>query len=151
MMTIFAVLGVNLFHNVSPNQDIYGNVGDSTGFPSDNYRTLGNAMLMLLRQTTGEAWNYVMWYCMQADNYKGCDVTYGGYLGDGCGSPAVGVFYHVLWQLVGTYVLMQLFTAIIIDQSLDCEGGSSIIDVNDVSSSLLKTASFISIRSIGLA
>merc|ERR1719409_968553 len=58
MMTIFAVLGVNLFHNVSPNQDIYGNVGDSTGFPSDNYRTLGNAMLMLLRQTTGEAWNY---------------------------------------------------------------------------------------------
>ena len=106
-------------------------------------------MHMLLRMTTGEAWNYVMYYCMQADPYKACWKAYGPYLGDGCGSPLSGVLFHVCWQLLGimkfrkkcclrgarflllglllhsscsevpigtgTYVLMQLFTAIIIE------------------------------------
>ena len=65
MMTIFAVMGVNLFWNVNPGQDIYGNVGEAGGYNTENYRTWGGSMLMLMRQTTGEAWNYVMYYCMQ--------------------------------------------------------------------------------------
>ena len=100
MMTIFAVLGVSLFYNVNPNQDIYGNVGDDGEIP-DNYLNWGNAMSMLLRQTTGEAWNYVMYYCMQGDPYKACNKAYGPYLGDGCGSPVAGVLFHVCWQLLG--------------------------------------------------
>jgi len=100
MMTIFAVLGVSLFYNVNPNQDIYGNVGDDPSIP-ENYQNWGNSMHMLLRMTTGEAWNYVMYYCMQADPYKACWKAYGPYLGDGCGSPLAGVLFHVCWQLLG--------------------------------------------------
>jgi len=128
MMTIFAVLGVNLFYNVSPDQDIYGNVGGANS--PDNYRSWENAILLLLRQTTGEAWNSIMHYCMQDDMYKACDKAYGPYLGDGCGGPITGVMFHVIWQLLGTYVLMQLFTAIIIENFSEvADGGDNIISV----------------------
>lgn len=101
MMTIFAVLGVNLFYNVNPNQGD-GNIGDDPGIP-DNYINFENAFSMLLRQTTGEAWNYVMYDCMQGDLYKACNKAYGPYLGDGCGSPVAGVLFHVCWQLLGKF------------------------------------------------
>lgn len=38
-----------------------------------------------------------------------------GHLGDGCGGAALSIVYHVLWQVFGTYVLMQLFTAVILE------------------------------------
>ena len=126
MMAIFAVLGVNLFHNLNPGQDVYGNIGDAGGI--DNYRTFSNAFSLLLRQTTGEAWNYMMWYSMQGDPYKACDIAYGDFLGQGCGGQMLGTIYHVAWQLLGTYVLMQLFTAIIIENFSEVvTGGASIV------------------------
>lgn len=76
-----------------------------------------------------------MYYCSNDDNYRSCDKCYGEYLGDGCGycplavadrrmlgavlrggsmvvgrGAFTGIVYHVLWQLFGTYVMMQLFT-----------------------------------------
>ena len=126
MMAIFAVLGVNLFHNLNPGQDVYGNIGDAGGI--DNYRTFSNAFSLLLRQTTGEAWNYMMWYSMQGDPYKACDIAHGDFLGQGCGGQMLGTIYHVAWQLLGTYVLMQLFTAIIIENFSEVvTGGASIV------------------------
>jgi hypothetical protein len=82
-------------------------------------------MLMLMRQTTGEAWNYVMYYCMQADKYRACDKAYGSYAGEACGGPIAGVLFHVLWQLLGTYVLMQLFTGVIIENFVEVTKGST--------------------------
>jgi hypothetical protein len=65
LMTIFAVLGTNLFWNVNPRQNLYGNVSEESSLNVDNYRQIGGSVLMLMRFTTGEAWNAVMYFCMQ--------------------------------------------------------------------------------------
>jgi hypothetical protein len=65
LMTIFAVLGTNLFWNVNPTQNVNGNVGERSLLNIDNYQQIGGSVLMLMRFTTGEAWNAVMYYCMQ--------------------------------------------------------------------------------------
>lgn len=110
VITIFAVLGVTFFYNVSLDQDRYGRMDENC-----NYRQFDTALWALHRQTTGEAWEGIMYYCSSTEVYLACDKKYGDYLGDGCGGPALGVGYHVLWQLVGTYVVMQLFTAVILE------------------------------------
>ncbi len=107
MLVIFAVLGVTFFYNVRPDQDPYGRLGEHC-----NYVSFDSALWTLHRQTTGEGWNGIMYYSRSDDPYRACDKRYGGYLGDGCGGAALSIAYHVLWQLFGTYVLMQLFTAV---------------------------------------
>lgn len=110
MITIFSVLGVTFFYNVRPDQDPYGRLGEHC-----NYVSFDRALWTLHRQTTGEAWNGIMSYSRSDDPYRACDKCYGGYLGDGCGGAALSIVYHVLWQVFGTYVLMQLFTAVILE------------------------------------
>lgn len=61
----------------------------------------------------------------QADAYRACDKTYGSYAGEACGGPIAGVLFHVLWQLLGTYVLMQLFTGVIIENFVEVTKGST--------------------------
>ena len=107
---IFAVLGNTLFFNVSFNQDFYGRM-DGNG----NYQTFDNAIFLLLRQTTGEVWNNIMYYCSERDLYRACARTDPLFLGDGCGGPEIGNAFHLFWQLFGTYLMMQLFTAVIIE------------------------------------
>eukprot|EP00960_Hanusia_phi_P041824 755164-Hanusia_phi.AAC.6 len=48
----------------------------------------------------------------QSDQYKACNKCYGPYLGDGCGNSWEGIIFHVMWQILGAYVLVQLFTGI---------------------------------------
>eukprot|EP00286_Rhodomonas_abbreviata_P000788 CAMPEP_0181288586 /NCGR_PEP_ID=MMETSP1101-20121128/414_1 /TAXON_ID=46948 /ORGANISM="Rhodomonas abbreviata, Strain Caron Lab Isolate" /LENGTH=992 /DNA_ID=CAMNT_0023392723 /DNA_START=425 /DNA_END=3403 /DNA_ORIENTATION=+ len=110
MIVIFSVLGVTFFYNVNLDQDAYGRMGKD-----DNYVHLDSALWLLHRQTTGEAWNGIMYYCMESDIYRACDKRYGDYLNDGCGGFAISIIFHVLWQVFGTYVMMQLFTAVILE------------------------------------
>mmetsp|Transcript_8879 Transcript_8879/g.23151 ORF Transcript_8879/g.23151 Transcript_8879/m.23151 type:complete len:1940 (-) Transcript_8879:70-5889(-) len=107
---IFAVLGNTLFFNVSFDQDFYGRMD-----PNANYQSFDNAIFLLLRQTTGEVWNNVMYYCSERDLYRACGRTDPPYLGEGCGGPEIGPLFHLFWQLFGTYLMMQLFTAVIIE------------------------------------
>jgi hypothetical protein len=73
---------------------------------------------------------------LQGDNYKGCDKTNGLYFGEGCGTPFSGVFFHLIWQLLGTYVLMQLFTGVIIENFVEVTHESaSLVDRETVSAS----------------
>ena len=110
-LLIFAVLGTTLFWNVSHEQDLYGGV-DGDG----NYASFDNAFFLLFRQTTGETWNSVMYYCSQTDLNLACADTRDEYKDMiGCGGPEVGRLFHVLWQFVGTYLMMQLITAVILE------------------------------------
>jgi len=110
-LLIFAVLGTTLFWNVSHEQDLYGGV-DGDG----NYASFGNAFFLLFRQTTGETWNSVMYYCSQSDLNLACADTLDDYKTMiGCGGPIPGRAFHILWQFVGTYLMMQLITAVILE------------------------------------
>lgn len=57
------VLGVTFFYNVNQDEDLYGRMGYW-----DNYVHLDNALWLLHRQTTGEAWNGIMYYCMEVSS-----------------------------------------------------------------------------------
>ncbi|EKX46067.1 hypothetical protein GUITHDRAFT_55688, partial [Guillardia theta CCMP2712] len=111
IMTIFSVLALSFFYNVNTSQDMYGRMNDDEA----NYQYFDKAMWMLHRHTTGEAWNGIMTYCSQDDQFLACQKAYGDYLGDGCGGYYYGTIFHVLWEVIGTYVMMQLFTAVILE------------------------------------
>mmetsp|Transcript_14436 Transcript_14436/g.35315 ORF Transcript_14436/g.35315 Transcript_14436/m.35315 type:complete len:906 (-) Transcript_14436:124-2841(-) len=120
---IFSVLGLTFFYNVNPDQDPYGRMDASHA----NYASIDNALWTLHRQTTGEAWNSIMYYCSQNDVYLACAKAYGGFLGDGCGGKATGIMFHVAWQLFGTYVMMQLFTAVILENFHELARGDQFV------------------------
>ena len=61
-----------------------------------NYAVFENALWTLHRQTTGEAWNGIMYYCSQEDPYRGCDKAYPPFFGEGCGSPVAGMLFREL-------------------------------------------------------
>ena len=54
-------------------------------------------------------WNGLMYYSagmMEVDdNFERCAKTYGDYLGEGCGGPAIAVPFHILWMVFGQYTL----------------------------------------------
>ena len=80
-----------------------------------NYGLFWSTMGMLFRHTTGEAWNGMMYYTATDDPYLACNKAYGEYLFDGCGSKEAGRIIHFTWTVLATYMLMQLFTAVIIE------------------------------------
>jgi hypothetical protein len=123
IMTIFSVLAQNLFFNINQDQDGGGNLSDVA-----NYVYFDNAFFMLFRQTTGEAWNAVMYYTSEEDLYLACarsELAFLENMPQGCGHPAVGRPFHVLWQVIGTYILMQLFTAVILENFHELAAGDA--------------------------
>uniref|UniRef100_A0A7S1E5W3 Ion transport domain-containing protein n=1 Tax=Hemiselmis andersenii TaxID=464988 RepID=A0A7S1E5W3_HEMAN len=129
IIIIFSVLCVTFFYNVNIDQDAYGSMsGDA------NYESFDRALWLLHRQTTGEAWNTVMAYCSRDDPYLACAKAYPPYLGDGCGGLASSIPIHVFWQLFGTYTMMQLFTAVIIENFHElAKGGAFVLPMHKLS------------------
>jgi len=124
-MIIFGILGRTLFFNVSENQDEAGRMDSHA-----NYATLDKAFMSLFRQTTGEAWNGMMYYCSQSDIFLACDKSYSEYLNDGCGGSFVGIAFHFAWQIFGTYLMMQLFTAVILENFHElAKGEASVVPI----------------------
>ncbi|KAL9549481.1 hypothetical protein PS6_006058 [Mucor atramentarius] len=76
-----------------------------------NFRDYGNALLLLVRATTGEAWNAILVdYTVQ---YPNCTRS-SNYLEDDCGSPFWAYFLFDIFYIVCTHIFMNLFTAVII-------------------------------------
>jgi len=124
-MIIFGILGRTLFYNVNEEQDEAGRMDSAA-----NYGTLDNAFMILFRQTTGEAWNGIMYYCSQGDIYRSCNKAYSDYLNDGCGGAFVGIAFHFAWQIFGTYLMMQLFTAVILENFHElAKGEASVVPI----------------------
>lgn len=67
-----------LFFNVN----LYQDAGE---FMDENvsYAHFGTAFFSLFRQTTGEAWNGIMYYCSETDPYLSCALTNSGFLVSG--------------------------------------------------------------------
>lgn len=114
IMVIFSVLCTTFFYNINTAQDPYGFMDDK----HINYSTFLNSMSLLFRHTTGEAWNGMMYYTSTEDSYLACKEAYGDYLFDGCGgeiNKVAGRFIHLAWMMLATYMMMQLFTAVILE------------------------------------
>ncbi|KAF7722394.1 calcium channel protein [Apophysomyces ossiformis] len=81
------------------------------GTDHSNFRDYANALLLLVRMTTGEAWNEVMMdYTVLPPNCVWSD----DYLNTDCGSPGWAYFLFNVFYIICTHIFMNLFTAVII-------------------------------------
>ena len=96
---IYAVMGVAMFGRVK--WGYYLNV-------HANFTEWGIAMLTLFRMITGEGWNGIMYDCMVTEPY--CD-----YEAHNCGSPVFAIIYFCSFTTIGSFVLLNLVIAIILE------------------------------------
>ena len=97
---MFAVLGVNLFTYVVPQE----NITDQR-----NFITLGNAMLLLFQCLTGDNWSGLMADALVSDESGLCSNELGN-----CGLSAA-IPYFIAFQLLGGFVFLNLVVAVILE------------------------------------
>ena len=124
---IYAILGMSWWSNLKFN--------DAIGLPA-HYRTFADALCMLARTTTGEGWNAMLHDSMvvvpDCTDYFGsstdgwgtdltelkADTVINGshyWLANDCGNPAYAVIFYVSFNIVGTFCMINLFVAVILD------------------------------------
>nr|CDS32307.2 voltage dependent calcium channel [Hymenolepis microstoma] len=118
---IYAIVGMQIFGTIA--------VDDPTSqiTAQTNFRTFGNALLLLFRCSTGESWQELMLSCdfpqrctVMASNAKseedGNSVSGGGNLlgGYNCGSAGT-YLYFVSFIFLCTFLMLNLFVAVIMD------------------------------------
>ena len=121
VLYIFGVLGTIFFWNVNVEQP---EVGISGGKEGANYSSFTNSVWLLMRQMTGETWNYIMYACSQSDLAFACEQNLDEYMSPfGCGGPWLGEVFHVVWQFLGTLLMMQLVAAVVLENFNDLVRG----------------------------
>jgi len=119
-LIIFAVLGQFLFAKVMlPDKS---KLQQYVGLDIHaNFQSFGEALLTLVRMSTGEAWNEIMWSCTRRRSilYQ-CQETeqdYASIKANGpleCG-PNFSIAYYVTFVIAGVFIMMNMFISIILD------------------------------------
>ncbi len=110
LLFVFAILGVNLFSEVTTDGDFITKHA--------NFQTFFQALLLLFRCVTGESWNGIMHDAMIVDvphplglhNPNRCDSAAGT-----CGSPVAAIIYFIFFTLIGGFVMLNLVIAVILE------------------------------------
>eukprot|EP00240_Pyramimonas_obovata_P000215 CAMPEP_0118927358 /NCGR_PEP_ID=MMETSP1169-20130426/4846_1 /TAXON_ID=36882 /ORGANISM="Pyramimonas obovata, Strain CCMP722" /LENGTH=1618 /DNA_ID=CAMNT_0006869105 /DNA_START=431 /DNA_END=5287 /DNA_ORIENTATION=+ len=103
---VYAILGVNLFGKVNRNQTFLNRQA--------NFSNFGWAMLTLFRCVTGEAWNGIMYDCMVEPPF--CDDDNNPNNDFGCGNAGAAYFFFVSFVIVGNFIVLNLFLAVVLEQ-----------------------------------
>ncbi|XP_033105567.1 voltage-dependent L-type calcium channel subunit alpha-1D-like [Anneissia japonica] len=97
---IYAVIGMQMFGKLA--QESGSEINQN-----NNFKTFPNALLVLFRSATGEAWQDVMLACISSKCYEGePDET--------CGSP-IAVPYFLSFYVLCSFLVINLFVAVIMD------------------------------------
>lgn len=112
---IYAIMGVQIFAKVK--------YGESLNHHA-HFRDFGTALITLVRSSTGEAWNDIMYdlsddtACTTDPSYNDNMCGFNDFEGctplDGCGSPAAYPFFFSFMLLV-SFVMLNLFIGVILD------------------------------------
>eukprot|EP01060_Flectonema_neradi_P001809 TRINITY_DN11124_c0_g1_i1.p1 TRINITY_DN11124_c0_g1~~TRINITY_DN11124_c0_g1_i1.p1 ORF type:complete len:1834 (+),score=281.60 TRINITY_DN11124_c0_g1_i1:78-5579(+) len=100
---VYAILGVNLFAKVKEGENLRGRA---------TFHNFGSAILILVRISTGEAWPGLMHD--SAVQPPECNENTGE-----CGDPLVSYAYFVSFIIIETYVILNLFIAVLLDKFND--------------------------------
>lgn len=103
VLTVYAVMFRELFGMTR--------LGPSTSGLA-NFETFGNTMLMLIRMTTGENWDFVMHDMMIEP--PNCTPSRTSYLDGDCGSRPWAYFVFLSFYIICTYIVLNMFIAVII-------------------------------------
>ncbi|XP_044051070.1 voltage-dependent N-type calcium channel subunit alpha-1B-like isoform X6 [Siniperca chuatsi] len=100
---IYAIIGMQVFGNIELNEDTAIN-------HHNNFRTFLQALMLLFRSATGEAWHEIMLSCL---SHRACDERSGSH-GKECGSD-FAYFYFVSFIFLCSFLMLNLFVAVIMD------------------------------------
>ncbi|KAG8011664.1 Voltage-dependent N-type calcium channel subunit alpha-1B [Nibea albiflora] len=100
---IYAIIGMQVFGNIDLNEDTAIN-------HHNNFRTFLQALMLLFRSATGEAWHEIMLSCL---SHRACDERSGSH-GKECGSD-FAYFYFVSFIFLCSFLMLNLFVAVIMD------------------------------------
>ncbi|KAJ8339448.1 hypothetical protein SKAU_G00362340 [Synaphobranchus kaupii] len=100
---IYAIIGMQVFGNIDLNED-------TAITHHNNFRTFFQALMLLFRSATGEAWHEIMLACL---NHRPCDERSGS-VGKECGSD-FAYFYFVSFIFLCSFLMLNLFVAVIMD------------------------------------
>uniref|UniRef100_A0AAQ4RJH7 Voltage-dependent N-type calcium channel subunit alpha n=1 Tax=Gasterosteus aculeatus aculeatus TaxID=481459 RepID=A0AAQ4RJH7_GASAC len=100
---IYAIIGMQVFGNIALNEDTAIN-------HHNNFRTFLQALMLLFRSATGEAWHEIMLSCL---SQRACDARSGSH-GNECGSD-FAYFYFVSFIFLCSFLMLNLFVAVIMD------------------------------------
>ncbi|XP_056232741.1 calcium channel, voltage-dependent, N type, alpha 1B subunit, a isoform X4 [Seriola aureovittata] len=100
---IYAIIGMQVFGNIELNEDTAIN-------HHNNFRTFLQALMLLFRSATGEAWHEIMLSCL---SHRACDERSGTH-GKECGSD-FAYFYFVSFIFLCSFLMLNLFVAVIMD------------------------------------
>ncbi|XP_014813496.1 PREDICTED: voltage-dependent P/Q-type calcium channel subunit alpha-1A, partial [Calidris pugnax] len=95
---------------------VFGNIGieeeddESAITQHNNFRTFFQALMLLFRSATGEAWHEIMLSCLSG---KPCDQN-SGIKEDECGNE-FAYFYFVSFIFLCSFLMLNLFVAVIMD------------------------------------
>jgi len=125
---IFAIFGVELFGKVV-HSDGYGNpilYDSNEGLSASiNFEDFGHAMLVLYRTATNDNWGSILLSAGAQDEdcgqalLDGVSAPRDGAFDYECGNLALATVYFVLFTLLGTFVMVNLFIAVILDTYTD--------------------------------
>ncbi|XP_076836896.1 voltage-dependent N-type calcium channel subunit alpha-1B [Brachyhypopomus gauderio] len=100
---IYAIIGMQVFGNIELNEETSIN-------HHNNFRTFFQALMLLFRSATGEAWHEIMLSCL---GNRLCDQLSGS-SGAECGSD-FAYFYFVSFIFLCSFLMLNLFVAVIMD------------------------------------
>ncbi|TNN35315.1 Voltage-dependent N-type calcium channel subunit alpha-1B [Liparis tanakae] len=100
---IYAIIGMQVFGNIALNED-------TAITHHNNFRTFLQALMLLFRSATGEAWHEIMLSCLSR---RACDERSGSE-GKECGSD-FAYFYFVSFIFLCSFLMLNLFVAVIMD------------------------------------
>jgi hypothetical protein len=131
---IYAILGVQLYAKVR----LQGSLG-----PNANFQTFTGAVLLLVRSSTGENWNGLMYACALSDNTCESDPKYDATVCgfndsgappctpiNGCGDGVTPFFYFISFTLLVTFILLNVFIAVILEGFSNEKGNCDMV-LND--------------------
>ena len=106
---IFALLGMQFFGGLWTSDAFGGGCErvnmtvtcDSDGVPRANFDDIGWSIITVFQVLTGENWNDLLWQGIAAGHYT-------------VGSGMVGLLYFILLNLFGSYMIMNIFLAILL-------------------------------------
>ncbi|XP_071395220.1 voltage-dependent N-type calcium channel subunit alpha-1B-like [Centroberyx affinis] len=100
---IYAIIGMQVFGNIELNEETAIN-------HHNNFQTFLQALMLLFRSATGEAWHEIMLACL---SNRPCDKLSGS-SGKECGSD-FAYFYFVSFIFLCSFLMLNLFVAVIMD------------------------------------
>lgn len=106
---IYAVIGMQVFGKIALDDD-------TSIHRNNNFQTFPQAVLVLFRSATGEAWQDVMLDCSARPGKVNCDVNSDDYK-DGevtCGS-SLAFPYFISFYVLCSFLIINLFVAVIMD------------------------------------